>query len=244
MQHCKKLPITVFIPQVVKCRSTWYGTIYFTPYRATYHCGAGVPHRVMEDDVYKGMFIPKGSLIIANTRSVSPPSTFTPIPNHPVSGISMNESIYHEPRSFKPTRYLPKSQGGHSEPLPQAQFGFGRRYADRLLLPPLVWLPSHNSHNTELLTRICPGRYLADVSLFLAISNILALYNVKRVVGPDGKEIIPEVGMVSGLTRSVTHLTPILQRILWLKIHSIATLSHINVLCRCGMRRQRNCWIK
>lgn len=29
---------------------------------------AGVPHRSLEDDVYEGMFIPKGSILIANTR--------------------------------------------------------------------------------------------------------------------------------------------------------------------------------
>ncbi len=57
--------------------------------------------------------------------------------------------------------------------------------------------------NNSTLSRICPGRHLADVSLFLAISTILALYNVKKGVGPDGKEITPEVGTVSGLTRSV-----------------------------------------
>ena len=30
----------------------------------------GIPHRVMEDDVYQGMFIPKGATIVANARSV------------------------------------------------------------------------------------------------------------------------------------------------------------------------------
>jgi hypothetical protein len=30
-----------------------------------------VPHRSTEDHVYKGMFIPKDSIIIANTRSVA-----------------------------------------------------------------------------------------------------------------------------------------------------------------------------
>lgn len=30
----------------------------------------GVPHRSTEDDIYKGMFIPKGSLVIANTRYI------------------------------------------------------------------------------------------------------------------------------------------------------------------------------
>jgi len=29
---------------------------------------SGIPHRALEDDVYRGMFIPKGSLVIANTR--------------------------------------------------------------------------------------------------------------------------------------------------------------------------------
>lgn len=29
---------------------------------------SGVPHRALKDDTYRGMFIPKGSLVIANTR--------------------------------------------------------------------------------------------------------------------------------------------------------------------------------
>ncbi len=41
--------------------------------------------------------------------------------------------------------------------------------------------------------------------MFLAISTILALYNVKKAVDSDGKEITPEVGMVSGITRLVVH---------------------------------------
>ena len=32
------------------------------------HFKVGVPHRSMEDDVYKGMYIPKGSTIIANPK--------------------------------------------------------------------------------------------------------------------------------------------------------------------------------
>ena len=34
---------------------------------------SGIPHRALEDDVYKGMFIPKGSLVIANVRWVVKP---------------------------------------------------------------------------------------------------------------------------------------------------------------------------
>ncbi|KAJ3574043.1 hypothetical protein NP233_g2018 [Leucocoprinus birnbaumii] len=117
----------------------------------------GIPHRVIKDDVYKGMFIPGGSLIFANTR-----------------GISLNEAVYHDPHSFKPTRYLPKAQGGNEEPAPLAQFGFGRR--------------------------ICPGRYLADVSLWLAMSTILSLYSIKKARAEDGREITPMVELNSGLT--------------------------------------------
>ncbi|KXN82394.1 O-methylsterigmatocystin oxidoreductase [Leucoagaricus sp. SymC.cos] len=120
------------------------------------HLRAGVPHRVMEDDVYKGMFIPKGSLVFANMR-----------------GISMNDAVHHEPQRFNPSRYLPKSQGGLGEPDPAA-FGFGRR--------------------------ICPGRYLADTSLWLAMATILSLYEIRKVKGPDGKEITPTIALISGLT--------------------------------------------
>ena len=28
----------------------------------------GLPHRSLDDDIYNGMFIPKGSLVIANMR--------------------------------------------------------------------------------------------------------------------------------------------------------------------------------
>lgn len=117
----------------------------------------GIPHRALQDDVYKGMFIPKGSLVIANAR-----------------GISMNETVYHDPSSFNPSRYLSKSKGGREEPWPSAHFGFGRR--------------------------ICPGRHLADVSLWLAVTTILSLFDIKKMRDEDGQEITPEVGMDSGLS--------------------------------------------
>ena len=35
-----------------------------------------IPHRVMEDDVYNGMFIPKGSTILLNARCDDSPSLY------------------------------------------------------------------------------------------------------------------------------------------------------------------------
>ncbi|KAK7041438.1 hypothetical protein VNI00_009304 [Paramarasmius palmivorus] len=69
----------------------------------------GVPHRALEEDVYDGMFIPKGAVMIAN-----------------VHGMSRDENIYSEPWKFDPTRYLPQPHG-KGEPVFTAVWGFGRR---------------------------------------------------------------------------------------------------------------------
>ncbi|KAL0949180.1 hypothetical protein HGRIS_009258 [Hohenbuehelia grisea] len=69
-----------------------------------------VPHRAAQDDIYEGMFIPKGSLVIPNIwKMMHDPRT------------------YRNPMSFVPERYLP-SVGKQCEPDPRnVCFGFGRR---------------------------------------------------------------------------------------------------------------------
>ncbi|KAF9460615.1 cytochrome P450 CYP621A2 [Collybia nuda] len=116
----------------------------------------GVPHRSLEDDVYEGMFIPKGSLVIANTR-----------------GMTLDERVYSDPAMFNPARFLPKPEG-NAEPHPSGPFGFGRR--------------------------ICPGRHLADASLWIAMVSVLATMDITKAVDADGKEVTPEVAFSSGIT--------------------------------------------
>ncbi|KAF9456701.1 cytochrome P450 [Collybia nuda] len=116
----------------------------------------GVPHRSLEDDIYKGMFIPKGSLVIANTR-----------------GITLDENVYSDAAAFNPARFLPKPSG-HGEPFPEGAFGFGRR--------------------------ICPGRHLADASLWIVMVSVLATLDISKVVDDKGREITPEVVFTSGIT--------------------------------------------
>ncbi|KAL2132834.1 hypothetical protein VTI74DRAFT_3233 [Chaetomium olivicolor] len=70
----------------------------------------GIPHASLADDVYNGMFIPKGTIVYPN-----------------VWAMCHDESVYAEPFRFWPERYLPKWQGGNEEPLPAGNFGFGRR---------------------------------------------------------------------------------------------------------------------
>ncbi|KAG6836286.1 hypothetical protein H0H93_009477 [Arthromyces matolae] len=112
----------------------------------------------MEDDIYRGMFIPKGSLMIANARA-----------------MGLDENVYRAPHVFDPSRYLSHPQG-RSEPRPSASFGFGRR--------------------------ICPGRHLADASVWIAIACVLATFDIQKPIGPNGKEITPEVTLSNGITRS------------------------------------------
>lgn len=46
------------------------------------------------------------------------------------------------------------------------------------------------------------------------MSTILTLYDMRKAVDANGKEITPEVGMVSGITRSVPHPRSVLR---WFK---------------------------
>lgn len=77
---------------------------------------------------------------------------------------------YVDPSSFDPNRYLEP----RNEPDPaSAAFGFGRR--------------------------ICPGRFLADESVFITISRLLATCNIKKGVDEQGREINPQVDVTPGL---------------------------------------------
>jgi len=94
----------------------------------------GVPHRVTEDNVFNGYFIPKGSLVLTNIWQM----------NH-------DPEVYSDPMSFRPERFMgPKPEMDPAE----ACFGFGRR--------------------------ICPGRVLADASIFISCAMVLAVFNVSK----------------------------------------------------------------
>ncbi|KAJ7099725.1 cytochrome P450 [Mycena epipterygia] len=78
--------------------------------------------------------------------------------------ITHDSELYPNPSVFDPTRHL----GENPQPDPfDFVFGFGRR--------------------------VCPGAALAEDSLFLAISNILAAFNVSKARDAEGKEVEPSV---------------------------------------------------
>ncbi|KXH30348.1 hypothetical protein CSAL01_11130 [Colletotrichum salicis] len=77
---------------------------------------------------------------------------------------------YRDPSSFDPDRY--SSLRNEPDPTDEA-FGYGRR--------------------------ICPGRFLADESLFITIARLLATFDIRKAVDESGYEVTPKVVTTSGL---------------------------------------------
>ncbi|KAI0293502.1 CyP450 monooxygenase [Multifurca ochricompacta] len=83
-----------------------------------------IPHRLMEDDVYNGYFLPKDSIILGNAW-----------------GILHDDRLFPDPFAFKPERFV----GPDADPrLPAAvdyAFGFGRRVCPgRWMAHSFIWI--------------------------------------------------------------------------------------------------------
>ncbi|KAJ7674357.1 cytochrome P450 [Mycena rosella] len=84
----------------------------------------GVPHRTMEDDLYRGMLIPKGALVFPNIKA-----------------MALDARVYSQPTVFYPERYLPKPAGNGEPHFINIAFGFGRRVCTgRYLAENSVWI--------------------------------------------------------------------------------------------------------
>ncbi|KAF4599322.1 hypothetical protein EYR40_006414 [Pleurotus pulmonarius] len=116
-----------------------------------------IPHLSTTDDVYKGYFIPAGTMIIPNAWS-----------------MLHDENHYPDPFTFNPDRFMKdgKLNKGVKDPA-AAAFGFGRR--------------------------ICPGRYMAFQSVWIAIASMVATLDIKKAVDGHGNPIEPSGEHVSAL---------------------------------------------
>ncbi|KAJ6553619.1 cytochrome P450 [Mycena vulgaris] len=116
-----------------------------------------VPHAVTKDDIYRGYRIPAGSVVIANSWA-----------------MLHDESVYPEPHTFKPERFLLDGKLNPSVRDPvDIIFGFGRRS--------------------------CPGRYMGLDSVRVMIASMLAVFNINKPIGEDGKVVEPPPGHISEL---------------------------------------------
>ena len=48
---------------------------------------------------------------------------------------------------------------------------------------------------------ICPGRYLADNTVWIAIVRLMAVFDIQKAKGADGNVIEPKIEFVTALTR-------------------------------------------
>ncbi|KAN0135790.1 Cytochrome P450 [Lactarius tabidus] len=106
----------------------------------------GFPHASSEDCVYRGFFIPKGSMMVTNSWA-----------------ILHNPDLYPDPETFKPERFLNEDGTFQDDPTISLAFGAGKR--------------------------ICPGRHLVDVTLFIATACVLSVFDVTKARDENGHEI-------------------------------------------------------
>jgi cytochrome P450 len=77
--------------------------------------------------------------------------------------------MYPEPDVFKPERFINPNGTLREDPVLASSFGFGRR--------------------------ICPGRHLADATMFIAISSLLSVFNIKKGNSVNGRpDMYPYTG--------------------------------------------------
>lgn len=87
-----------------------------------------MPHRLMQDDLYDGYLLPKGSIVIANIWYIVPIPQNKLILIATARSILHNPEMYHDPFRFDPSRFAPENAGTKTEPDPREYcFGFGRR---------------------------------------------------------------------------------------------------------------------
>ncbi|KAH7883383.1 cytochrome P450 [Phlebopus sp. FC_14] len=88
--------------------------------------------------------------------------------------ITRDPGLYPDPMTFDPTRFL--AVPGMSPQLDPRKivFGFGRR--------------------------VCPGAHFAEVSLFLNIAGILAMFDISKAVDDQGRDIDPVIRYTDGIT--------------------------------------------
>lgn len=179
------------------------------------YCRAAVPHRVMKDDHYREYDIPAGCMIIPNIWSVT--HAFREHPFHqrpPLQGDVTRHKIL--PRSRRVYPRAPSRNRHKGE----------RRLHSAKQLRVRVWSQVSSTRELHALsaldgvrntmlthvilspvhvvwTRVCPGKALADASIWLAIASIIALFDILKPVDDAGAEYTPPATFISAFSRSV-----------------------------------------
>ena len=77
-----------------------------------------------------------------------------------VRAVFHDPVVYPDPDSFKPERFINFDGSLRDDPVLTTLFGFGKR--------------------------ICPGRHLADVTIFIVIASLLSVFNIEKGNNTNG----------------------------------------------------------
>ena len=96
---------------------------------------------------------------------------------------------------YRPDRYLKDGKLNPDMIDPDSvAFGFGRRSVN--LLYSIIQLASNGWH---IFASICPGRHFSDSLLYIIVSCLLAVYDIKPPVDDQGNTIKLKAEFTSGL---------------------------------------------
>lgn len=84
-------------------------------------------------------------------------------------------------------------------------------------------------------SRICPGRFLAESSVWIVLATLLTVFDIRPAKDEQGSDIIPPEEFNTGLTRYVLGTHCLLKPF----IEHLATLSHLNAPFGRGRTSQR-----
>ncbi|KAI0655728.1 cytochrome P450 [Cubamyces menziesii] len=129
--------------------------------------------------------VPHRLMIDDKYRGYDLPAGATVIAN--TWAITRDTRYFPDPEEFRPERYLVSDEEKRDLLLPSSfVFGYGRR--------------------------VCPGQPLADASIWIAMANIVALFNIRKPVDAAGNEITPAAKFLPGFTSQlapfVCHILP------------------------------------
>ncbi|KAH9886921.1 cytochrome P450 [Cubamyces lactineus] len=119
------------------------------------------------------MAVPHRLMVDDEYRGYDLPAGATVIAN--TWAITRDTRFFPDPEEFRPERYLVSDEEKRDILLPSSfVFGYGRR--------------------------ICPGQPLADASVWIAMANIVALFDIYKAVDAAGNEITPPAKFLPGFT--------------------------------------------
>lgn len=171
-----------------------------SPAFLTLLCCVDLPHRLMEDDVYDGMFIPKGSLVFGNIWC----GRVHLFLSH---GCGAKVNLLFVGQCCAMRRYtLMQSHSSQTGSSSRARLSRSARGIRRIMCLDSeggMYSISLWFRLTDLRNRQCPGENLIHSSIWLVMVSMLATLDISKAVDGQGNVVEPEIKFENPIFRCV-----------------------------------------